>query len=218
VNSPRPERAAAESPSAQEASVEPFSTVLETWLRQDGHTLGNLGAAFGQKSFAVTILLLMFLPALPLPTGGVTHIFEVIAALLAIQMVAGRSSIWLPDRWRQRQLGGLATDKAIPLISRWIRRLEKISHPRGALLLQRRISRRLIGLSLIATSITALIAPPFSGLDTLPAIAAVVICLGVILEDFALVLAGIAVEAAGTLLIVTIGATAAHWIRQLLNA
>ena len=58
----------------------------------------DLGDVFGAKAFAVTILLLMFLPALPLPTGGVTHVFEVITILLAGQMVLGRRTIWLPER------------------------------------------------------------------------------------------------------------------------
>lgn len=196
----------------------PFSEQLEDWLRSSTpKTLGTLGTAFGEKSFAVAILLLMLLPALPLPTGGISHAFEVIAAVLALQMVMGRTSIWLPKRWTNRQLGALTTDKAIPLIRRWIRRLEHVSRPRGTTLLRYRWTQRAIGLSLLATSITALTAPPFSGLDTLPGIAAVVICLGVILGDIALVAVGLIIEASGALVILTIGAAAAHWIRHLIG-
>lgn len=198
--------------------TEPFSQQLQEWLRSSTpKTLGTLGTAFGEKSFAVAILLLMFLPALPLPTGGISHVFEIIAALLALQMTIGRTSIWLPKRWSNRQLGALTTDKAIPLIKRWIGRLELISRPRGVTLLRYRLTQRVIGLSLIATSITALTAPPFSGLDTLPGIAAVLICLGVILGDIALVAVGLVIEASGVLVILTIGAAAAHWIRHLLG-
>ena len=51
-----------------------FSDELERWLRSDeSKTLRALGDVFEEKSFAATILLLMFLPALPVPTGGVTH-------------------------------------------------------------------------------------------------------------------------------------------------
>jgi len=73
---------------------EPFSDQLERWLGSDEpKTLGGLGDVFGEKSFAVTILFLMFIPALPLPTGGITHVFEAIAALVGAEMVigAGRS-------------------------------------------------------------------------------------------------------------------------------
>ena len=54
-----------------------FSDELEAWLRsEDAKTVGSLGRVFQEKSFAVTVLLLMFLPAIPAPTGGITHVFE----------------------------------------------------------------------------------------------------------------------------------------------
>src|SRR4051794_36890136 len=103
-----------------------FSDQLERWLRSDGKkTLGSLGDVFGEKSFAVTILLLMFLPALPIPTGGVTHVFEVVTVLLAFQMVLGRDQIWLPVRFRRRELGAATTGKAIPFILRRVRWFER---------------------------------------------------------------------------------------------
>ncbi len=65
-------------------SGERFSDQLERWLRSDEtKTLGALGDVFAEKSFAVTILLLMFVPALPLPTGGISHVFEAITIVLA---------------------------------------------------------------------------------------------------------------------------------------
>ena len=92
-----------------------FSDELEDWLHADGpKTVGALGAAFGERGFAVTILLLMFLPALPLPTGGITHVFELITILLALQMVIGRREVLLPKRWQRRELGALTTGKALP--------------------------------------------------------------------------------------------------------
>jgi hypothetical protein len=208
---------AAEGSADADVDARPFSTELEAWLRAEGpKTLGSLGGTFGEKSFAVAILLLMFVPALPLPTGGISHVFEVIAALLGLQMVLGRTTIWLPRRFRERQLGALGTDKAIPLVGRWIRRLERFSRPRGAGLLRRRPVQRLLGLSLVATSITALLSPPFSGLDTIPGVAAVLVCGGILLSDLLLVVIGEAIEIGGVIVIVTVGAAATHWIRQLL--
>ena len=74
----------------------------------------------------------MAVPALPLPTGGVTHVFEAITVILAAQMVLGRRTIWLPARLARRDLGATMTDKAIPFIVRRIRQVERFSHPRGA--------------------------------------------------------------------------------------
>lgn len=200
-------------PPEEQPSQPLFSKQLEDWLRADTpKTLGELGSAFGEKSFAATILILMFVPALPLPTGGVSHVFEVMAAVLAAQMVAGRRSIWLPARWQERRLGVLATEKAIPVMTRWTSRLERISRRRGTGLLQRRLTQRLLGIALIATAFTALAAPPFSGLDTLPGLAAVAICMGVIVGDLALVGLGIVLEAGAVVVILTVGVAAFHWI------
>jgi len=73
---------------------EDFSDQLERWLESDDpKTLGALGDVFEEKSFAVTIMVLMFVPALPLPTGGITHVFELITVVLSAQMIVGRRTI-----------------------------------------------------------------------------------------------------------------------------
>ena len=56
-----------------DATPMPFSRELGDWLGSDEpKTLGGLGGVFGERAFAVAVLLLMFPAALPLPTGGVT--------------------------------------------------------------------------------------------------------------------------------------------------
>src|SRR5207344_2804848 len=125
---------------------ERFSDELEAWLRSDSpKTLGAMTDVFAEKSFAVAILLLMFVPALPLPTGGVSHVFELITVVLAAQMVLGRRTVWLPERWKGRQLGGVTTEKAIPFIVRRIRQVERFSRPRAEWLFRQRWVARLLG-------------------------------------------------------------------------
>ncbi len=194
----------------------PFSDQLECWLRSDStKTLGALSEMFAEKSFAATIVLLMFVPALPLPTGGVSHLFEVIAVVLAAQMVAGRRTIWLPDSWQRRELGGATTEKAIPFMIRWIRRVERFSRPRGARLLEQGWMLRLVGLLLMGLAIGAAIAPPFSGLDTLPAMGAVAVALGIILEDIVVLAVGAVIGTGGIILILTVGAAIVRVLRSL---
>jgi hypothetical protein len=193
-----------------------FSDELEEWLRGDDvKTLGVLGEAFGEKSFAVMILLLMFVPALPLPTGGITHVFEVITVLVAVQMVLGRRTIWLPRRFEQRELGATITGKAVPFIIRRVRWFEKFSRPRFAGLLNQRWFVRILGLVIIGFTAGAALAPPFSGLDTLPALGVVTISLAIILEDAVVLGVGVLIGLGGIALIVTIGAALARYLRGL---
>lgn len=199
------------------ADHESFTDELEHWLRTDGSkTLGSLGEVFAEKAFAVTILLLMFVPALPLPTGGITHVFEGITVVLAAQMVVGRRTLWLPERWKHRELGPLTTDKAIPFMLRMVRRFERFSRPRGVWFFRSRWSSPLLGLLLIGLAVTAAIAPPFSGLDTLPALGAVAITLSIILEDVVVLAVGIVIGSGGAVVILTVGAAVVRGLRNLL--
>jgi hypothetical protein len=196
--------------------VRPFSEELESWLVADGpKSLGALADEFGEKGFAVAILLLMFVPALPVPTGGVTHVFEAITVLLAFEMVLGRETIWLPERWRSRELGELTTGKALPFIIRRVRWFERFARPRWARLLRQRWFLRVLGIVIIVFTVGAALAPPFSGLDTLPALGVVLIALAIILEDGAFVVAGAVVGLAGLALIVTVGSAVASAFRRL---
>jgi hypothetical protein len=196
--------------------TEDFSVQLENWLQSDSpKTLGSLDDVFAEKSFAVTILFLMFVPALPLPTGGITHLFEVIAVTLSIEMVLGRRTIWLPDRWKRRELGSLATDKAVPFVVRRVRWFERFSRPRWAGLFQQRWFLRLLGLVFMAFAIAAALAPPFTGLDTLPALGAVVVALAIIFGDIVVLGIGVVIGTGGIVLILTVGAALVHVVRNL---
>jgi hypothetical protein len=195
---------------------EPFSDELERWLRSDGvKTLGSMSAVFAERSFAAMILLLMILPATPLPTGGVTHVFEVITVLLGLQMVIGRRTIWLPARFARRSLGATTTEKAIPYIVKLIRRVERYSKPRGARLFANGIFYRLIGVVVIVFAVAAALAPPFTGLDTLPALGAVVVALSIILDDVLVFAVGVALGAGGIALALTVGAALYSFVKSL---
>lgn len=192
-----------------------FSAALESWTRSEGdRTLGGLIDFFGNRAFAVVFVMLLGVPALPLPTGGVTHLFELIAVLLALQLIAGRDEIWLPQRWRAVHLA--VEGRFLTTLLRLIRRLERVSRPRLRRLFGHRLSNVVFGLLVIAGSVVAFLAPPFTGLDTLPALGVVLIALGVLLEDALVVAAGLVVEIAGTVLVVAAGTAAIHGLRSLL--
>ncbi len=145
------------------------SELLERWFAAEGaKTLGSLNDCFGRGAFAVAFVLLLAVPALPLPTGGATHVFEVIAMLLALQLVVGRQEVWLPERFRRRELAGERQQRFIERLMRLIRRLERLSRPRLRFLFHGRPSNVVFGLLVLAGTLGAFLAPPFTGLDTLP--------------------------------------------------
>jgi len=194
---------------------DPLSGQLERWLKSDQpKTIGGLVELFQEKSFAVLFVVLLALPALPLPTGGVTHVFEVIAMLLALELIVGRRRVWLPERWLQRELPE-GIEKQGGVLIRRIRWVERHSMARLGGLLSNRVSGIVFGVVVLGLSLTAFLAPPFTGLDTLPALGIVLISLGVLFEDALLALIGLIVGAAGVLLVIVLGRAALHEIRTL---
>jgi hypothetical protein len=199
------------------AQADSVSHELERWLQRDGDkTLGSLVEVFEEKSFAIVFVLLLGVPALPLPTGGATHVFEVIAVVLAAQLIAGRTQIWLPQRWCRLELAGDRQRRFIAALMRMIRRLERFSRPRLRFLFDHRLSNIVFGLLVIAGCAGAFFAPPFTGLDTLPALGVVLISLGVLLEDFLVVVLGVVVGVAGVALEIALGKAAIDEIGKLL--
>jgi hypothetical protein len=161
-------------------------------------------------------VLLLCVPALPLPTGGATHVFEVIAVLLAVQLIAGRSQIWLPRRWRTLELAGGKRERLVPALIRVIRRLERVSRPRLSFLFDHRLAKTIFGALVAVGSTAAFLAPPFSGLDTLPALGVVLLSLGVLLEDALVVIAAVLVGAVGIAIEVALGRAVINGIGNLL--
>src|SRR5829696_3488780 len=120
------------------------SDLLEQWLgATQRRTFGELVDAFGEKSFAIVFIVLLSVPALPLPTGGVTHVFEAIAMLVALQLVVGRGSIWLPARWKRLDLGGRTGERLTRTLVRRLRWLERWSRERLPYLTRGRAARAL---------------------------------------------------------------------------
>jgi hypothetical protein len=195
---------------------EKVSEALQGWLEGDSDkTLGSLVDVFGEKSFAVLFVLLLGVPALPLPTGGATHVFEIIAALLALQLIIGRDQIWVPQRWCKLELAGPRQQKFITGLMKLIRRLERLSRPRLRFLFQHRVSNSVFGLVALGGTAGAFFAPPFTGLDTLPALGVVLLSLGVLLEDVIVVAFGLVVGVAGVVLEIVVGSAVVHGVSKI---
>jgi len=131
------------------------------------------------------------------------------------QLIAGREKVWLPRRWRTTELAGPRRQRFTRGLLRMIRRLERFSRPRARFLFDHRASNAVFGGLVAAGSLAAFLAPPFTGLDTLPSLGVVLISLGVLLEDIAIVAAGGVVGAAGVALEIFLGRAALHGISSL---
>ena len=198
-----------DSMNAPSPSGAPFSVELERWLAQDQpKTIGSLTDVIAEKSLALVVMLLLFPSALPLPTGGVTHLLELAALLVTLEMIIGRRELWLPRRLNQHEFGDTVTGKAVPAIIRRVRWFERWTRPRLAALIDTRVAQSLLGVFIFVFVLGALLAPPFSGLDTLPSLGVVIVCLGIIFSDVVVVALGMLAGVAGIALVIAIGSVA----------
>lgn len=183
-----------------------FSQELTAWVQgKRSKTLSSLSTEFSKDTFAILILLLMAVPALPAPTGGLTHIFEIIAMLLSLELIAGRTTIWLPKRWRNKSLSSFARGKIMTKLISVISWFEHFARLRGKKFMGNKYSLSLIGVIIFVFTLAAFLAPPFSGLDTLPSLGVVIVALSLIFSDSLLLLLGITVGAIGIGLIFALG-------------
>jgi hypothetical protein len=182
------------------------SVQLEEWLKSDRKkTIGDLVETFGPRSFAILFMILMALPALPLPTGAVSHVLEILTMLLALELMVGRTEVWIPHRFQDRELKGLSGPKFSNALLKRIRWFEKFSRPRMAGLLEHRVTGMGFGAIVFVLALTAFLAPPFSGLDTLPALGVVVLSLGVLLGDIVIASGGLGVGVLGVVVVIGLG-------------
>lgn len=154
--------------------------------------------------------------ALPLPTGGVTNLLEVIAMLLALQLVIGRRTIWLPLRWRAVVITGPRSGRFIQRLIRLVAWVEQRSRPRGRFVFGNRLSNAIFGALVFIGTAGAFVAPPFSTLDTLPSLGVVVLSVGVLVEDVVIAGAGLAIGAGGVALLIALGRAAVRGAADLL--
>ncbi|HEV7861190.1 MAG TPA: exopolysaccharide biosynthesis protein [Acidimicrobiia bacterium] len=185
---------------------ENISVQLEGWLKSDRKkTIGDLVETFGPRSFAILFIVLMALPALPLPTGAVSHVLEVVTMLLALELMIGRTEVWIPKRFQDKELKGLTGPKFTNALLKRIRWFEKFSRPRMAGLLEKRVTGMAFGALVFGLALTAFLSPPFSGLDTLPSLGVVVLSLGVLLGDIVIAGIGLAIGVLGVVVVIGLG-------------
>jgi hypothetical protein len=190
----------------EEEEEQKVSAQLDEWLHSDRKkTLGDLVETFGPRSFAILFVVLMALPALPLPTGAVSHVLEIVTMLLALEMIVGRTEVWIPHRFEHRELKGLSGPKFSGALLKRIRWFEKFSRPRMAGLLEHRLTGVALGVAVFGLALTAFLAPPFSGLDTLPSLGVVVLGLGVLLGDIVVAGVGLGLGVVGVVVVVGLG-------------
>ena len=190
-----------------------------------GPSIGELCQAVGEKGFGLLLVILSLPSALPLPAPGYSTPFGIALTLIAFQILAGRRSLWLPEKLNNLRIQPKLANKMVHAASRILRTVERWIQPR-----QRWIRSR-TGQAAMATLIlfmSALMILPIPLTNTLPAMVIFLIGVGLSEEDgllailaFAIGLVTVALYLGIIYLLITQGPEAIDalkdWIKQLIQ-
>lgn len=160
-----------------------LSTDLEELLSQGdarGISIGRLLQALGDRGFGLLFIILSLPSALPVPAPGYSTPFGIIITILALQLMAGRRTPWLPkwatEKWIRRNLA----ETLIGAGAGFFRRVEHLIKPRWEFVLARG-GQFFAGILIIIMA--ALMIVPIPLTNTAPAMVIFVIGVAMVEDD-----------------------------------
>lgn len=191
------------------------SAKLKRWLKTDSTpTLQEFNQTFSHEGMGLIVMLLMSVSALPIPTGGLTNILEPTALIISFQMLIGRKSLWLPKKMQSIRIGNAMKTKVMPKLIQFIEKAEKISSSKFKPENLRSVEI-IMSILMIIFIIGAFFAPPFSMLDTLPSMGAVLLALSLVNHNKKIFLIGALLGLAGMILEIFFSAAVISLIKNI---
>jgi len=179
--------------------------VLRSERQRDAIPLGHLLERLGERSFGWAILLSSLINLLPLPPGA-TLVTAIPLLFFSVQLVLGRSYIWLPPWIAKRSLSRSALRSTVLRLRPISRRLERLTRPRLQIVFEPKVER-LVGLVLLCIALALFVPLPLSG--WFPAISLFITGIGFVERDGLVVIAGCGLGLASIVLTVLVALSVA---------
>ncbi len=175
------------------------SDVLIVLATQEGDrlTVGDVVAVLKDRAFALLVVLLGLPNCLPMPPP-IPLLCGLLLLLVAVQIVAGMSTPWLPRALLSRSIARADVERAVNRAVPLLRRLERWSRPRLSIF-ETALGMRGVGLILLTLSMALIVAAPVVGQIPL-GLAVCLVGLGLVERDGVVVLAGLAIGTVGVAL------------------
>lgn len=152
-------------------------------------SLGDIIELAGERIFGFLFVILALPSALPVPAPGYSIPFGILLFLLAVQLIVGSKTPWLPQSWLNHSI---SLDKVQGVLKSgipWLQKIEVISRPRLSYICTSFVGRIIIGCAISLMAISMMI--PIPGTNTLPAMGIFVTGFGLLDDDGAISLGGL---------------------------
>jgi hypothetical protein len=202
-----------------------LAQVLQSALRHpegEDQSIGNLTQEIGDKGFGILLIILSLPSALPVPAPGYSTPFGIAIMLIALQMLNGRHSLWLPQRIRKVKIPANLCKGMANAATKFLNASERWIKPR-----QRWIASRAghAALASVVAIMAALMILPIPLTNTFPAMVIFLIGIGLAEEDGLLALLAFAIGVMAVLLysyivylLITEGPEAVYQIKEWIKA
>lgn len=180
--------------------------------------LSQVLALAGERVFGFLFVVLSLPSALPLPAPGYSVPFGILLLLLAIQLIVGAKSPWLPPRLANHPIALKQIQGVLKAGIPWLKRIEAIARPRLSYVCTSISGRVVVGCAIALMAISMMI--PIPGTNTLPAMGIFVTGFGLLEDDGAISLVGLVLCVLGAIFSTSIlialfigGASLLDWLR-----
>ncbi len=167
--------------------------------RKEKIKLFDLFDLAGERIFGFLFVILSLPSALPIPAPGYSIPFGVIMFLLAIQLIFGRKTPWLPSKLLYQEIKLVRAQGFVKAGIPWLKRIENLTRPRMNYVCNSLSGQVVIGFAIALMSVCMMI--PIPGTNTLPAIGIFITGFGLQEDDGFISLIGLVVCSLGVLLV-----------------
>lgn len=183
-----------------------------TLRRQDTTTVGDFLDGLGADALGLVLLVLTLPTLIPVP-GPIGMTFGTLIALIALQLVFGARTLWLPARLRRRTVPAGALRGVIAKSLPWVGRIEHLLRAGRLDMLAGRRARAVLALPLLLLAVTIILPIPLG--NVAPALALIAFALGFLARDGGAILVALGLSLAAlawTGFLFVAGANVLDWI------
>ena len=111
----------------------PLGDTLKQLLQTEdtrGLSIREITGAVGEKGFGLVLIVLSLPSALPVPAPGYSTPFGIVIALIALQMIRGRTAVWLPAKLSAIRIKPKLAHTMLGSASKFLHAIERFIRPR----------------------------------------------------------------------------------------
>lgn len=145
-----------------------------------GLSIREITLAVGEKGFGLLLMVLALPSALPIPAPGYSTPFGIVITLVALQMIVGRTTVWLPRRLGDIRIKPSLAKTMLGTASKFLHKIERFIRPRQ-LWIRGRAGQAALGLVVVCMACLMILPIPLT--NTAPAMVIFLIGVGLSEED-----------------------------------